>query len=191
MQLPTLDSHVSACTHARFQACFHIYKYQSRTKDHDLCGTKKGSLQFWASFDVNVTVRVSQLGEDKPAKTSFMHLISLLEEVISGIKNINGVPAKSIILVIWHTWIKMNKESKNHITTQGFVIWHFRRQKMELNDGNLLTLSDYLLKTLSPDASVRKPGLSNFCAKIMLFIPQIQHYEVKFHKLTSFLLSSS
>jgi hypothetical protein len=49
---------------------------------------------------VNVTVRVSQLGEDKPAKTSFMHLISLLEEVISGIKNVNGVPAKSIILVI-------------------------------------------------------------------------------------------
>lgn len=34
--------------------------------------------------------------------------------------------------------------------------------KMELNDGNLLTLSEYLLKTLSPDASVRKPGMSSF-----------------------------
>jgi exportin-2 (importin alpha re-exporter) len=42
---------------------------------------------------------------------------------------------------------------------------------MELNDGNLQTLSVYLLQTLSPDADVRKPGSDFF--PLVIFIPII------------------
>jgi hypothetical protein len=50
------------------------------------------------------------------------------------------------------------EQKKPHLNS--WICNLFLQAKMELNDGNLLTLSDYLLKTLSPDASVRKPGLS-------------------------------